>query len=143
PLAPPVHVTRSGRTTAVTVVADMDYSQIAAQHAVPAALRATQPLQARHARGPVALAALIATCAMAATLWYLGGRGRPLETEMKALAEPIRAAAYQASDALHRLVPGDEEAQGGDVIAGQASAPPTATSEDTQRTQAVQAEFNE
>ena len=64
---------------------------------------------------------------------------------MKALAEPIRAAAYQASDALHRFVRRNEEAQGGDVIAGQASAPPTATSEDTlaQRTQAAQAEFNE
>jgi hypothetical protein len=146
-VAPPVHVTRSGRTTAVTVLADTDYSQTAAQHAVPAAPRAAQPRGTRRARGPVAAAALIAICAVAATLWYLGEGARPMKTEMQALAEPIRAAAYQASDALHRLVRRDEEAQGGDVVAGQASAPapPTATSEDmpAQGRRAAQAEFNE
>src|SRR5437867_3999187 len=110
-LAPPIHVTRSGRITAVTVVADTEDSQTAAQHAVAGAPRTAQPQRARHTRGPFAAAAVIATWAVAAAVWYLGDRARPIGIEIQSLAEPTRAAANQAADAIRRLVLRDKEAQ--------------------------------
>ena len=144
-LAPPIHVTRSGRITAVTVVADTKDSQTAAQHAVAEAPRMAQPQRARHTRGPVAAAAVIATWAVAAAVWYLGDRARPIGTEIQALAEPTRAAANQAAAAIRRLVLRDKEAQGGDAVAGHASAPLAATGEDSpaSRPPSAQAEFRE
>src|SRR5258706_1669049 len=73
-LAPPVHVVRSGRITAVTVIAE---AQSLPPETTPSGLsvatpRARQSRQARQVRGPIALVALIATCAVAATLWYAG-----------------------------------------------------------------------
>ena len=143
-LAPPIHVTRSGRITAVTVVADTKDSQTAAQHAVAEAPRMAQPQRARHTRGPVAAAAVIATWAVAAVVWYLGDRARPTQGDLQALADPIRAAAYQASDALHRLVRRGEEAQESSVVAGQPSALPTTAAEDSpaRRPEAAPAEFH-
>src|SRR5438552_1673353 len=125
-LAPPVRVVRSGRITAVTVIDGAQSFSTEAKSGLPATPHAARSRPARRARGPIAAVALIATCAAAAAMWYLGDRLRPTQSEIQALAEPIRAAAYQASDALHRLVRRGEEAQERDVVAGQASAPSTA-----------------
>jgi hypothetical protein len=130
-LAPPVRVVRSGRITAVTVIADATNLPAQATSDMPAATNATQPRPSHRVRGPVATAALIATCAAVAAAWYLGDRLRPMQSELQALAEPIRAAAYEASDALHRLVRRGEEARESDVVAGRASPPPMATAEDS------------
>src|SRR5205814_561273 len=129
-LAPPVHVVRSGRITAVTVIAG---AQGVPAETMPnglsaATLQARPTRQARQLRGPIALVALIATCAVAATLWYAGGR--PAPSEIQALAEPLRAAADHAGDAMHRLLRRDERAPGIDTVSEAAPAP-AATSNDT------------
>ncbi|HEX9274971.1 MAG TPA: hypothetical protein VGA51_01050 [Casimicrobiaceae bacterium] len=144
-LAPPVHVTRSGRITAVTVVADTEHSRTAAKDAMAGAPHAAQPQRARHTRGPVAVAAVIATWAVAAAVWYLGDRARPIGTEIQALAEPMHAFANQAADAIRRLVPQGEEAQRSDAVAGQTAAPLTARGDDSpaRRPPTAQAEFHE
>jgi serine/threonine protein kinase len=121
-LAPPGHVLRSGRITAVTVIAE---AQSLPPETTPSGLsvatpRARQSRQARQVRGPIALVALIATCAVAATLWYAGGRSPA--GEIRALAEPIRAAADHAGDTLRRLFRRDEQARGVGTVSAEAPA---------------------
>ena len=117
-LAPPVHVVRSGRVTAVTVIAGAQGLPPETTRSGPsvATPHARQPPQARRARGPIALVALIATFAVAATLWYAGGR--PPASEIQALAEPMRAAA----DHVRRLFRRDEQARRVDTVSGVAPA---------------------
>lgn len=114
-VAPAVPVTRSGRTTAVTVVTTRDEAG------------AGQPRLGRpRVRLPLALAALIALGTAGAVLWNANDRAHPLSSRVQALAEPIRLAANRATDAMRRLV--DREpgaaAQGG--VAGHATGPPSA-----------------
>jgi len=143
-LAPPVRAVRSGRITAVTAIQGAQKSPANAKSGMPATPHAAQPRPARRVRGPVAFAALIATCAAAATLWYLGERAQPMETELQALVEPIRVAANRVADAIHRLVLREKEAQD-DVVAAQSSAPTTAAGEDSpaRRPAPAAAEFHE
>ena len=82
-LAPPVRVVRSGRITAVTVIEGAQSFPTEAKSVLPATPHAAPSRPARRARGPVVAAALIATCAVAGAMWYLGDRARPISAKFR------------------------------------------------------------
>ena len=75
-LAPPIRVVRSGRTTAVTVLAPGDEPGTVAQAAAQSAPigAADRPPRKRHERVAAALLASAALAAVGAALWYSGDR---------------------------------------------------------------------
>ena len=86
-LATPVHVVRSGRVTAVTVVAG------------PAAAPAASAARPRLARGPIAaLTTLVAFAAVATALWYSGDRAGNGGSDLRAFGDALRAAVDPAAD---------------------------------------------
>ncbi|HET9762613.1 MAG TPA: hypothetical protein VFR50_03820 [Casimicrobiaceae bacterium] len=89
PLATPIRVARSGRVTAVTVVAPATDS-LATKTASPSP--PAGPTRARTARAPLALAGLTALAIAGATLWQLGDRAQPLLETLHRLTSSTQTA---------------------------------------------------
>jgi hypothetical protein len=110
--ATPIPVMRSGRTTAVTVVA-------ARNEAGTAPLRASLA-----ARISLALATLIALGTAGTVLWKTSDQLPAVRGRVEALSEPVRLAANRAADAMSHLV--ERDPTPGSGARGQATAPPAA-----------------
>jgi serine/threonine protein kinase len=99
-LATPIHVARSGRVTAVTVVAPP--VSLAAEQDVAAMVASPQAEapRSRRMRSAAAFAAIIVLAALAssAALWSFGDR-LPLRDALQAAVEPLRTTAESAKDA--------------------------------------------
>jgi hypothetical protein len=105
----PIPVIRSGRTTAVTVVA-------ARNEAGTAPLRASLA-----ARISLALATLIALGTAGTVLWKTSDQLPAVRSQVQALTEPVRLAANRAADAMSHLV--ERDPTPGIAARGQATAP--------------------
>jgi hypothetical protein len=104
-LAPPIRVVSSGRITAITVTRNGRAQVSDTPGGLPApSQNAKPPRPARRARAVVALAALLALGALGAGLWYLRDSAETDGQGMQAFTEPIRTAASQAAETVHRLV---------------------------------------
>ncbi len=109
-LAPPTRiaspmVTRSGRITAVTVIASPGQSHADSPRGIAAPPAAVRLPSARAARARVGLIALIALCALGAALAYFAYRGHAPGHDLQTLAESARAAANRAADMMLRIRP--------------------------------------
>jgi hypothetical protein len=106
-----IPVTRSGRTTAVTVVAVGNQARAAPPPRSPLAARIS-----------LVLAALIAFGTAGAVLWKTSDRLQPLRGQVQTLTEPAWKAAIQAGDAVRHFIEGD--AADGVAASAPAPAPP-------------------
>jgi hypothetical protein len=97
-LAPSIRVVRSGRTTAVTVLAPADDREVVARTlAVPVA-GADSPQRKRHERAAAALLATAALAAVGAALWYSGDRPSDVDDRPGVAEERSQATVAEPAD---------------------------------------------
>jgi hypothetical protein len=105
-LAPSIRVVRSGRVTAVTVLAGADDRHAVAQARTPTVPIPASPPPARkpYERVSVALAAVAALAAVGAALWY-ADVGTPAGTDGTASQEPIAKPSETAGEVVAESAP--------------------------------------